>query len=43
MYLHVCPGEIYILDSRLAIFERKRLLFFFLHSACSGLIVVPLL
>ena len=40
MSLHVCLGQIYILDSRLAIFRKK--LSFWL-SACSILIVVPLL
>ena len=40
MSLLVCPGESFILDSRLAIFGRK--LSFWL-SACSTFIVVPLL
>ena len=40
MYLHVCPGEMFILDSRLANFWRKQLSLWL--SACSVLIVVPL-
>ena len=40
MSLHVCSGEIFILDSRLAICLGKKLSFWF--SACSVLIVVPL-
>ena len=40
MSLHVCLGEIFILDTRLAMFGKK--LSFWL-SACSVLIVVPLL
>ena len=41
MSLHVCPGEIFILDSRLASFLGKELSFWL--SACSILIVLPLL
>ena len=40
--LHVCPGEIFILYSRLAIFFGGKKLSFWL-TACSALIVVPLL
>ena len=39
--LRVCPGEILSLDSRLASYLGKTL--FFWLSACSVLIVVPLL
>ena len=38
MSLHVCPGEIFILDRRLAIFFGGKKLSFWL-SACSVLIV----
>ena len=41
MSLHVCPVEIFILDSRLANYLGKKLSFWL--SACSVLIVVPLL
>ena len=41
MSLHVCPGEIFILDSRLAIFWGKKLSFW--PTACFVLIVVSLL
>ena len=41
MFLHVCPGKMFILDSRLAIFFAKKL--FFWLSAGSILVVVPLL
>ena len=41
MFLHVCPGESVIMDSRLASFLGKKLSFW--PSACSVLIVVPLL
>ena len=41
MSLHVCPGEFFILDSRLANVLVKKLSFWL--SACSVLIVVPLL
>ena len=40
MSLHVCLGESFILDSRLAMYRKK--LSFWL-SACSVLIVVPVL
>ena len=39
--LHVCPGKIFILDSRLANVLGKKLSFW--PSACGVLIVVPLL
>ena len=41
MSFHVFPGEIFILDSCLANYLGKKLSF--LLSACSDLIVVPLL
>ena len=41
MFLHVCPCEMFILDSLLAIFGGKKLSFWL--SACSVLIVMPLL
>ena len=41
MSQHVCPGEIFILDSHLAFCSEKKLPFWI--SACSVLIVVPLL
>ena len=41
MSLHICPDESLILDSRLGKYLRKQL--FFWLSACSVLIVVPLL
>ena len=40
MSLHVCPGDIFILDSRLANFWERNCPFGFLFSV---LIVVPLL
>ena len=39
MSLHVCPGEIFILDSRFANYLGKKL--FFWLSPCIVLIVVP--
>ena len=39
--LHVCPGEMFILDSRLANFLGKKLSLWL--SACSALLMVPLL
>ena len=41
MSLHVCPGEFFILDSRLANYLGKKLSFWL--PACSVLIVMPLL
>ena len=41
MLLHVCAGEIFILDSVFSQFLGKKLSFWL--SACSVLIVVPLL
>ena len=41
MSFHVCPGEVLILDSRLANFWEKKLSLWL--SACSVLSLVPLL